>query len=246
MNYLMQASGGSAEHVDRLASALYGETDTRAVLVKTSGLLSQITRMAGIVMAPRSNSKEVRHVEFVPMSDNRVLVILVHNDHDVQNRILRMPCPVSAERLREISKAVSDCLNRHPDLAAARDSLLREMRSDYSEIRELMGAAMSLVESREMTFDGDYVMAGKTNLMAAEDFADMDKLRTLLDGFNRKNEMLELLDRAISSGGVQIFIGEESGYEAFKDCSVVTSSYERDGKPVGGGWRHRPHQDAVQ
>ena len=89
-------------------------------------------------------------------------------------------------------------------------------------------------------------MVGESNLMAADDLADMNKLRTLFDRLNRKKRDLELLDRAINARGVQIFIGEESGYEAFRDCSVVTSSYARDGRPSGRGRGYRTDQDAVQ
>ncbi len=232
VNYLMKISGAQSEHATRIASALSKEADTRSLLVRTSGLLSQITHMAGIVMVPRT-SNEVRQVEFIPISGNQVLMILVRHDHDVQNRIIRLPYPMQASWLQEVSNAINAHLAKQPNLAAARDGLLRELRSEYREIRELMGLVVSFAEGRQVTANGDYFMAGETNLVAADGLADMSQLRTLFDSFNRKHEILELLDRAINARGVQIFIGEESGYDALKDCSVVASSYERDGEAVG-------------
>ena len=149
VNYLMRLSDDNSDHASQLSSALAQEGDTRSLLVKTSGCCPVLPTWRDSNGSPRRHCGGT-HVEFVPLSSDKVLVILVHSDRDVQNRILQLPAPVSAERLREISRAVSSPPAKRPDLASARDSLLR-MRSDYGEICQLMSAAMSLVESRTMS-----------------------------------------------------------------------------------------------
>jgi heat-inducible transcriptional repressor len=79
----------------------------------------------------------------------------------------------------------------------------------------------------------EYVLAGETNLMGLQELSDVDKLRQLFKVFNEKRDLLRLLDRTVSAQGVQIFIGEESEYNVFGECSVVAAPYTRDGKVVG-------------
>ena len=79
----------------------------------------------------------------------------------------------------------------------------------------------------------DYVLAGQTNLMNVADLNDVEKLRKLFDSFSRKRDILHLLEQAIHAKGMQIFIGEESGYDVLDDCSIVTSPYEVEGEILG-------------
>lgn len=120
-------------------------------------------------------------------------------------------------------------------MEAIHQRLVREMEQARSDMNQIMAQALEIAEQAidpEIGGD-DYVMAGQTNLMEFNDFSQMKKLRELFDSFTEKNEILHLLDESMMAEGVQIFIGEESGYQPFDQCSLVTSSYQLDSKVAG-------------
>lgn len=212
------------------------DANPQALLASASGLLSAVTRMTGVVTLPRREHVAWRHIEFLPLSDQRVLAILVVNDGEVQNRILRLERSYTAEELQRIG----NYLNTHyvgRDIHAVRAAVLNDLRHTRESINDLMLAAITLAEQvaqdsgREQ--GGTYVMAGETNLMEWAELSDVEKLRRLFAAFNQRREILHLLDRCIAAEGVQIFIGEESGYQVLDECSVVTAPYKVDDEVVG-------------
>jgi heat-inducible transcriptional repressor len=177
-----------------------------------------------------------RHIEFVRLSEKRVLVILVVNDGEVQNRILNLDRNYESSELQQIS----NYLNTHfagKDINSVREELLREMHRTRENMNNLMLAAIQMAEKvfdvRGRDENRSYVMAGETNLMEWAELSDVEKLRRLFDAFNRKRDILQLLDKCIAADGVQIFIGEESGYQVLDECSVVTAPYKVDDQVVG-------------
>lgn len=209
-------------------------TDPQQVLVTASSLLSEISAMAGVIMVPRREQPTVRQVEFISLSGNRVLVVLVLNGNQVQNRMITTSRRYSPAELTQAANYLNHAL-AGKDFNKVRDVLLVEMRETQESINQLMLAAIDMANR---TFQGsedggDYVLAGQTNLMGYAEMADIDRLRQLFDAFNRKRDILHLLDQAAHAQGVQIFIGEESGYEVLDACSVVTSPYEVEGEVVG-------------
>ncbi|GAB4299018.1 MAG: heat-inducible transcriptional repressor HrcA [Thiohalomonadaceae bacterium] len=208
--------------------------DPQQVLLTASSLLSEISAMAGIIMMPRREQPTVRQVEFIALSGNRVLVVLVLNGNEVQNRMITTSRRYSPAELTQAANYLNHAL-AGKDFTKVRDTLLAEMRETQESINQLMLAAIDMANR---TFQGgeeggDYVLAGQTNLMGYAEMADIDRLRQLFDAFNRKRDILHLLDQAAHAQGVQIFIGEESGYEVLDACSVVTSPYEVEGEVVG-------------
>lgn len=220
---------------DMLQERLSQQTDTQKLLSSVSEFLSGLTSLAGIVTLPRMQHLEVTQIEFLPLSENRVLAILVMNGHDVQNRILQMPRPFGADELQRIA----NYLNAHyagKEIAQVRREVLQELRDTHARMDRLMRDAVTMAESvfrNEADAGEDYVMVGQTKLMEFEELSNVDKLRQLFEAFSQKRDILQLLDQCMQAQGVQIFIGEESGYEPLDDCSVVTSSYTVDGQPVG-------------
>ncbi|MDZ7735716.1 MAG: HrcA family transcriptional regulator [Gammaproteobacteria bacterium] len=186
-------------------------------------------------MLPRTEHKSLQHVEFVKLSDSRVLVILVMSDREVQNRIIQTAKNYSNAELQEASNYV----NSHfigKDLNTVRVDLLRELQKAKDEVNQVMQTAIEMAGSAIMKGDGnhgDYLMTGQTNLMEVAELCDLDKLKRLFEIFSQKRDILHLLDQAIDADGVQLFIGEESGYEVLDACSVVTSPYEVDGEILG-------------
>ncbi|MGE3774961.1 MAG: heat-inducible transcriptional repressor HrcA [Gammaproteobacteria bacterium] len=220
--------------VQRLSSDIQSEHDVRRMLERTSTLLSDITRFAGLVMIPAVDQRALRQVEFLKLNDNRVLAILVVNDREVQNRIIRTARPYSSAELTEVANYLNSAFAGR-DIRQVKHDILAEMNAARDEMNRLMQNAIEMAQQvfTDEQQGKDYVLAGQTNLMEFTELSDIDKLRALFEAFNRKRDMLHLLDQALCANGVQIFIGEESGYQAFDDCSIVTSTYGRDGESRG-------------
>ncbi len=222
-----------SEEVDAIRSQLGPGHDTKDLVATASNMLSKITRLAGVVTVPRREHVAVRQLEFLPLSSNRVLAILVVNESEVQNRILEVEHPYTAAELERASNYLNAQL-AGKDLAAVREKLLAEMRAAREGANQLMLDAIGLAE-RVLAPDKeeDYVLAGQTNLMDQDNLSDVGKLRQLFEVFQEKHQILHLLDNCLDAQGVQIFIGEESGNEVLEECSLVTAPYKVDGEVVG-------------
>lgn len=197
-----------------------------------SDLLSGVTRLAGIVMLPRRKVVKLRHVEFLPLSESRVLVILVLNTQEVQNRIIQTRRPYSAVELQQAAHYLNEQFAGR-DIQQARQALLRDLRETRDRLDHLM---QTVLEIAEQTFEAeaeDYVVAGQTHLMRCADLSDLDKLRLLFEAFNHKRDLLHLFDQCLHAEGVQIFIGDEAGFEVLEGCSVVTAPYTVEGQVLG-------------
>ncbi|HRF63728.1 MAG TPA: heat-inducible transcriptional repressor HrcA [Candidatus Competibacter sp.] len=206
-----------------------------AELARTvSDLLSGVTRLAGIVMVPRRNVVTLRHVEFLPLSENRVLVVLVLNAQEVQNRIIQTRRPYSAVELNQAAQYLNGQF-AGKGIQQVRETLLRDLRETRDNLDRLM---QTVVEMAEQTFEidpvgEDYVVAGQTHLMQCADLSDLDTLRQLFEAFNHKSDLLHLFDQCLHADGVQIFIGEEAGSSVLQGCSVVTAPYTVEGQVLG-------------
>ncbi len=213
---------------------LHGRVDQKELVESVSNALSDMTRMAGLVMIPKSERLLFRQIEFVPLSANRVLVILISSEGEVHNRVIETAQPFSESELIESA----NYLNRHyageqletmrERLLAALDETRNEMDAAMKKALELAGQVLSAKQD-----NGDYVVSGQTNLMGYHDLTDVERLRRLFDSFAEKRQILHLLDRCMVADGVQIFIGQESQYDPLDSCSLVTSPYEVDGDVAG-------------
>lgn len=201
-----------------------------------SNMLSGLTQLTGIVMAPQMDARAIRRIEFVKLSESQVLVVLVMSNNDIENRMIHMDRDVSSAELQQRSNYLNEIIVGK-DLQQAKNSLLEEMKQVRADMNEMM---LSAIDLGEQAMSGmadnnqeDYVVAGRTNLMDYDDLSDVVKLRQLFNAFNEKRDVLGLLDRCMNADGVQIFIGRESGHEVFGDCSVVTAPYQIDETHIG-------------
>ena len=210
--------------------------DPDDILETASKLLSDVTHMACLVTLPRREAVTFRMIEFLPLAEHRILVILVTNEQEVQNKII---CPSRRFSAAELT-AAANYLNAAyggRSLAAIRESLCQDLR----DTRERMNQeAIHAVEIADLALKGEkqkrnkpFVLTGETNLMDFGELANMDRLRTLFAAFRQKEDIVHLLDRCLKTAGVKIFIGEESGYQALDQCSLVTASYALDERTVG-------------
>jgi len=198
-----------------------------------SQLLSRLTQFAGIVMTVRHRPPAFRHIEFLKLSEKRVLLIVVTSGGDVQNRILLTERDHSPAEL----VAAANYLNQHfagQTFEDARASLQRELHEIREDMVALMSAAIEASDRAVSEGSEQYVITGEHNLLSVRDLSqDMTRLRQLFDLFERKSSLLRILDLTVRSQGVQIFIGGESGVTAPDDVSIVSAPYRVDGEVVG-------------
>jgi heat-inducible transcriptional repressor len=210
--------------------------DPRALVGTASQLLSTLTQMAGLVTLPTSQSVAITHIEFLPLSDNRVLAILVFDDREVQNRILQLPRAYPPDELRRAAAVLNEQF-RGRSLQQVRQDMLDQLKDTRERLNQVMLDAISvaqrLIPDERPNTGMEYVIAGETNLMGFAELSGVDKLRRLFEAFNEKRDILTLLDLALRSEGVQIFIGQESGYQILDDFSVITAPYSTDTGAIG-------------
>jgi heat-inducible transcriptional repressor len=217
-----------------LQHKLNGDLAMPSLLQSASSLLSGLTQLIGVVALPRQNRTKLRQVEFLPLSANRVLVILVLNDREVQNRIIYTDRAYTPSELQEAANYLNaNCVGK--ELLTARKDLHEALRIDRDHMAGLLQAAIEVADKSFVTDDvqKDYVMAGQGNLLNFTKKNELERLYALFEAFTQKQEILNLLDHSLEAEGIQIFIGSESGYEAFDNCSIVTRSYAVDGQVVG-------------
>ena len=198
--------------------------------------MSGLTQFAGIISVPRARAIAIRHIEFLQLSATQVLVVLVMTNNDVQNRIIQVEREFSSAELQQSSNYLNDILVGK-GLSQARNVLLKDIKQVHKDMNQMMVSAIALGEKALDLGDKDStkscVIAGKTNLMEYDDLGDIQKLRQLFAAFNQKRDVLSLLDKCLQAEGIQIFIGKESGYTIFDDCSVVTAPYQLDDDQMG-------------
>jgi len=220
--------------MERLRRQLPEADNPHALAATASSMLSGVTHFVGLVTVPKREQVTLQQMDFVALSGNRVLAILVFSDAEVQNRIIHTQRQYDPEELIRIANYLNERFTGRT-LAKARGQLLDEMRDARSSLDELMAAAIRMAERALVAEEGedDVVMAGQTNLLGLTDLPDVNQLRRLFDAFNRKQEILTLLDECITAQGVRIYIGEESGYRAFDGVSLVTAPYSVEDDVVG-------------
>ena len=234
---LLRVDDLNSSQVEKMARELDPESDFQSLMQRTSSMLSDVTQLAGVVMLPRTEQSILQHIEFVALSSNRVLVILVVNDREVQNRIINTDKTYSASELQQVSNYLNEIFVGK-DLNHVRKSILEELEKMKDQVNQSMQSA---IEMAKMAFNSDTTksdsddlfFSGQTNLMDVAELGEVDQLKKLFETFNQKRDILHLLEQAINADGMQIFIGEESGYDVLDNCSVVTSPYEVDGQILG-------------
>ena len=212
-----------------------GRDSSTDLIATVSQLLSSVTQLAGVVTLPRTRQASVTQMEFVGLSENRVLVVLVFNDREVQNRIIQLERRYSPDELKRASNFLNEQL-RGRSLREVRHEILRQLSEARAHMNQIMLDAIAVAQQ---VFEGgnegklEYVIKGETNLMGAAELTNAEKLRRLFEAFNEKRDFLHLLDHSLKAEGVQIFIGHESGYTILDDCSVVTAPYAEGDAVVG-------------
>jgi heat-inducible transcriptional repressor len=207
--------------------------DPQRLVSAASHLLAELTAYAGVVLTPKRRNQGLRQIEFLALSDKRILLIMVTAEGEVQNRVTVTDKPYEPNQLVR----AANYFNQHfaglsfeqvqPRLAGE----LAELKSDISRLMEMV------VVAGNEAFSGagkEYVLSGERNLLGAPELsANMSRLRELFGLFEQKTELMQLLDVSHAANGVQLFIGAESGVAPLDECSVIAAPYEVDGEMVG-------------
>ena len=202
------------------------------VIANAANLLSNLSQFVGVVMVPRRSSV-FKHIEFVRLSEQRFLVIIVSPEGDVQNRVIFTDVDYESSQLIE----ASNFLNHHYaglTMEEVRTRLQTEVEQLQGEVASLMQAAVNVgAEVMGNHNQEDVVIAGERNLLSVSDFSsDMGNLRRAFDLFEQKTQILRLLDFSNQAAGVRISIGGETQTGPFEGLSGVSAPYELDGKVV--------------
>jgi heat-inducible transcriptional repressor len=225
-----------SEEIDDIERRLRGDASNGRALVQTvSQMLSSVTQMAALVTLPNPHYVALSQIEFIGLSENRALAIMVMNNREVENRVVQLERPYSSEELRRAANYLNEAFAGR-SLPEVRASLLKQLQETRQTMNQLMQDAIQMAQKVFETPAQDqmeYVIAGETNLMGFAQLSNVDRLRRLFEAFNEKHDMLRLLDNCLRAQGIQIFIGHESGYQILDDISVVTAPYMLDNQVVG-------------
>lgn len=224
---------GEIEEIERRLTL--DAADGRSLVQSVSQMLSSFTHMAGLVTLPNPHYVALSQIEFVALSENRMLAIMVMDNREVQNRVVQLERHYPQEELRRAANYLNEAFSGR-SLPDVRAMLLAQLRDTQQHMNQLMQDAIQVAQKVFEKDQGErveYVIAGETNLMGFAELSNVDRLRRLFEAFNEKHDILRLLDSCLHAEGIQIFIGQESGYQILDEVSIVTSPYMIDNQIVG-------------
>lgn len=219
--------------VDAIQSRLPASGTPDQVLRSASRLLSELTGCAGIVSVPRRDQLLLRQIEFVPLDERRLLVILVFADGQVQNRLVQVERAPSPDLLLRAARVLSERFAGRT-LADARGALGAEIAAlerNLAAVAEPMLDAAGSVMAGER--EAELLVAGEARLAACAELVDARRLQEVLAALEQQRDVLALVERTLAADDVRLFIGEESGYQPLAGCAVVTAPYRRGSTPIG-------------
>lgn len=232
---LLEVQPIDEKYIAQLQQQLDPDMEMNELVSHASQLVSEMTQMAGIVSVPKQTNAKLRHIEFLPLPDKRILAILVTNEKDVQNKVLHLDREYSTDELQHAANFLNQQFAGQ-DIDAVREHLIKDLENTRQNVDAVMKIAVEVASkalSNDELASPDFIVQGEKNLVRYNDNADREQLQHLFEIFDRKREMLGLFDRCVHNEGVKIFIGHEAGFEGFGDCSVITAPYSIKGKPIG-------------
>jgi heat-inducible transcriptional repressor len=223
--------------IKKLKPNLSQNIERKNIVKNTNDILSNITGLTGLISLPTQKNMQLKQIDFLNLSDNKILAILINKSNDVENKIINLEKNYSASELQEAANYLNKIISGQ-SVHRIRKILLNELDDMRKDMNSIMSSAITFgkklfLDSDDTNKDDDLLVSGQTRLMNCKELSDIEKLKTLFEAFNEKNNILHLLDKSIASDGVKIFIGAESGYNVLDDCSVVSAPYKFDNDVVG-------------
>tara|TARA_B100000035_G_scaffold164080_1_gene139822 strand:+ start:1749 stop:2792 length:1044 start_codon:yes stop_codon:yes gene_type:complete len=223
--------------IKKLKPNLSQNIERKNIVKNTNDILSNITGLTGLISLPTQKNMQLKQIDFLNLSDNKILAILINKNNDVENKIINLEKNYSASELQEAANHLNKIISGQ-SVHRIRKILLNELDDMRKDMNSIMSSAITFgkklfLDNDDTNKDDDLLVSGQTRLMNCKELSDIEKLKTLFEAFNEKNNILHLLDKSIASDGVKIFIGAESGYNVLDDCSVVSAPYKFDNDVVG-------------
>ena len=227
----------NSQLIKKLKLNLTQGIERKNIVKNTNEILSNITGLTGIISLPTHQNTELKQIDFLKLSDNKILAILINKNNNVENKVINLEKSYSSSELQEASNYLNTIISGQ-SIHHIRKILLNELDDMRKDMNSIMSSAITFgkklfLDTNEEQENDDLFVSGQTRLMNCKELYDIEKLKTLFEAFSEKNNILHLLDKSISSDGVKIFIGAESGYNVLDDCSVISAPYEFDNDVVG-------------
>jgi heat-inducible transcriptional repressor len=201
---------------------------------RTSRVLSSVSRHMGIVVAPNFSRLSLKQLQFVRLSSEMVLAILVGQSGIVQNRIVKVDEDLSQDDLNRFNKYLNEIL-AGLTIGRIKARIVEEMRQEKNRFDRMLSRALDL--SRKLFDENDVeenvFMDGQVNLLENPEFADIEAMKAIFKAFEDKSLLVKLLDQTLGASGVQIFIGSENELAEMEGCTLIASRYSRGSTPLG-------------
>ncbi len=211
------------------------------VMIQATQSLSGLSRCAGLMLTAKQDTT-LKHVEFVALRPGQALVIMVSEDGQVENRVIDTPAGLPVSALMEASNYLNARLTGRT-MDAARAEILAELESERAMLDSLTAkvvaeglATLSLMAGSQQSAGDDkmLIVRGQSHLLDSVAQADIERVRTLFEDIERKNDLIRLLELAKEGDGVRIFIGSENRLFSLSGSSIVAAPYANAaGKIVG-------------
>lgn len=235
VNHLLTVNPLEQKKISEFEQTLDPDQDLQSLLDSSTNLLSSVSKLACVVTLPKQNTKALTHIEFVQLSDDKILVIIVLNEKEVQNCIVHPEKKFTHSGLVRIGNYLTERF-RGFRLNEIRGMLVDDLKKRHEalddEAKTLIGMMDDVLEPMDKAAQ-DYKIVGKSNLLPFVEEVGVTELQRIMDAFSEQQEMLSLFDNCLKADGVQIFVGGESEFKALQGCSLVTATYQLESKPVG-------------
>ncbi len=203
------------------------------LLQEAGKALSAISSYTGIVMAPRLATTVFRHIEFIRLSQGKILVVFVSQSGLVQNKIIELEEPIGQEELERITNYLNHTLTGKT-IQEIKEMILDEMAQEKALYNQMLKRALMLSgEALKDELGGQVFIEGASNIMEQPEFYDLEKMKRLFRTFEQKSLLVDLLDKSQKAEGVQIFIGSATEYTEIEGCSLITSTYSNRQGTIG-------------
>ncbi len=201
---------------------------------KISDIISEITNCVGVVIVPDIKFSTLNHLEFLRLTDSKVLAIIVNELGQVQNKIFEVDFKISQEELNKLSNYLNVKF-QNKNIIDVKNEILKEMDTVKNLFNEKLSKLVEKfykMDLKDYDLQKDVIIKGLKNFLQSDYFQkDFENLKKLLSLFEEKNKLIEILDKSIKNPGIQIFIGSQN--KEFENLSIVTSSYSKNGLTLG-------------
>lgn len=234
VNSILKVKSLDQREKDRIRKRYkFSELEASDIVKQTSEVLSVLSRHVSIVSAPKLVGTVLKHIEFIKISGNRILVIFVSQSGFVQNRIIEDKDDITQSELDKYTNYLGEVLVGI-SLEKVRGKIEEEMKKEKTAYDRMFSKALELTRKVFGTEkEPELFMEGQVNLLECPEFAEVQRMKSLLQALEEKKLLLHLLDKTMDAEGVQIFIGSEVPVSEMQTLSVITSPYRHGEKVVG-------------